>query len=293
MPELPEVETIRRDLEKVILNKKIVSLEIVSSKTAKNSAAFFKKKLLNNHIQKIDRRGKLLIFDIAACQDYLLIHLKMTGQLIYLKGNDQLSGGHSLSQESFIASVGGDLPNKYSRVFFNFKDGGRLFFNDLRKFGYLKIVNEKELESLLNKNYGPEALDQELNEEYLRQIFKNRTRPIKSLLLDQTLIAGLGNIYVDEALFASGIRPDRDARKVKAIELKKLVKEIKRIINLAIKNRGTTFSDYRDSKGNKGNYSRLLKVYGREKQKCQKCEEIIVKIKLGGRGTHYCPSCQK
>ena len=293
MPELPEVETIRRDLEKVILNKKIVSLEIISNKTAKNSAAFFKKKLLNNHIQKIDRRGKLLIFDVADCQDYLLIHLKMTGQLIYLNGNDQLSGGHSLSQKSFLDSVGGELPNKYTRAFFEFEGGGKLFFNDLRKFGYLKIVNKKELEFLLNKNYGPEPGDKELNEEYLLKIFKNRTRPVKNLLLDQKLISGLGNIYVDEALFASGIRPETEGGKVEVIDIKKLVKEIKRIINLAIKNRGTTFSDYRDSKGNKGNYSRLLKVYGRNNHKCQKCGEIIVKIKLGGRGTHYCPVCQK
>lgn len=293
MPELPEVETIRIDLEKFLPAKKIISLEILSPKTVKNSAAFFKKKLIGHKFVKISRRGKLLFFQIDNSNDFLLIHLKMTGQLIYVSKKNLISGGHSLNEDSFESSVGGPLPNKYTRVYFIFQDGEKLFFNDLRKFGYLKIVDKKELEKIINENYGPEPLDLSLNTEYLVKSFSNRKRPIKNLLLDQKLIAGLGNIYVDESLFLAGIKPDRLGEKVNRKEIDKLVLSIKKIINLALKNRGTTFNNYLDSQGKRGNFSNLLNVYGRQGQQCHQCKQKIEKMKLAGRGTHYCSFCQK
>lgn len=293
MPELPEVETIRIDLEKFLPGKEISSLEILSPKTVKNNTAFFKKKLLGHKFSKISRRGKLLFFQMTNSNDFLLIHLKMTGQLIYLNKKNRISGGHSLSEESFETAVGGALPNKYTRLYFVFKDGGQLFFNDLRKFGYLRIVNQEELEKIITENYGPEPLDRKLNASYLAHIFAKRLRPIKSLLLDQKLIAGLGNIYVDESLFLAGIRPNRLGKSISKKEIEKLVLSIKRVIRLALKNRGTTFNNYLDSQGKKGNFSRLLNVYGRGGEKCYHCGQKIKKMKLGGRGTHYCLNCQK
>ncbi len=295
MPELPEVETIRRDLNKKLLNKKISSIHILSPKTAKNKAAFFKKNLINQSFEKISRIGKLLYFKVSNGY-YLLVHLKMTGQLIYVDSDLQFAGGHSLkssSDASFLDSVGGALPNRHTRLFFTFSDSSCLYYNDLRKFGYLQIVSEDKLNHILENNYGPEPFDGVLDKEYLAKKLHKRLRPIKSVLLDQKIIAGLGNIYVDEALFLAKIRPEREAGAIKARELKELVKAIINVIDLAISNRGTTFSNYLDSQGKKGNYSALLKVYGRKGKKCFNCSNLIEKTKLSGRGTHYCRHCQK
>jgi len=291
MPELPEVETIRRDLS-ALLGKKIISLKILSPKSASHTAAFFEKSLLGNKLIKIDRRGKLLILSMSNGL-FLLIHLKMTGQLIYQSKGVKVVGGHSLSSGNYEKSVGGKLPNKHTRAIFNFSGGGELFFNDIRKFGYLKLVTKEELEKILKNNYGPEPLSKEFTAEKLKQIFKTRKTNIKAVLLNQKLISGLGNIYVDEALYAAKIKPTRPANKVKPEEIVRLVKETDKLIKKAIEYRGTTFSNYVDSKGKKGNFSQYLKVYGRAGEKCLVCGNTIKKMKLAGRGTHYCQNCQK
>lgn len=304
MPELPEVETIARDLSESLGNQPIVSLDLVSSKSAQNAPSFFKKNLIENSFKKISRRGKLLIFALSKNDNFLLIHLKMTGQLIYIDADKKtrLAGGHSLNNQSnksakkndsFLDSVGGKLPNKHTRVIIGFKNGAKLFFNDLRRFGYLKIVGAEELKKILKNNYGPEPLTPDFSVRYLEKLLARRKIKIKALLLDQKLVAGLGNIYVDEALFASKIRPERLAQSLKKAEVKKLFLAINALIKKAIKHRGTTFSNYVDSKGRPGNYSRFLKVYGRKDEKCPVCGARIIKIKMAGRGTHYCPHCQK
>ncbi len=307
MPELPEVETIRRDLAGEILRRHIVSLDILSPKAASPAAAFFKRALLGRRILKIERRGKLLIFALSGGNNnafrqrinsqsragyaYLLIHLKMTGQLIYIDKKVRLAGGHSLTSGRYGA--GEKLPNKYTRAIFSFTGGGKLFFNDLRKFGYLKLVTDSELARILEANYGPEPLSPDFSWKFLAGLLESRNTKIKALLLDQKKIAGLGNIYVDESLFAARIRPDRRAGSLSAVEIKRLWREINRIIGLAIKQRGTTFSDYVDSRGRHGNFSRLLKVYGRSGEKCSGCGGTILRVKIAGRGSHYCPHCQK
>lgn len=290
MPELPEVETIRRDLE--ILNGKTISdVEILFLKTAQPSAAFFKKNILGVKIKNINRIGKLLI--IALNNDYfLLVHLKMTGQLIYQAVGVKIYGGHSLIKQSKVKAVGGELPNRHTRAIFKFKDGDFLFFNDLRKFGYLKLVNKNELEKITVSSYGPEPLTKEFTLEKFAVIFSGRRVNLKALLLNQKLIAGLGNIYVDESLFEAGLKPERIASSLNKKEIVKLFTAIIKVIKKAVKYRGTTFSNYSDGRGNKGNFSKLLKVYGRAKKPCLKCQQPITKIKLAGRGTHYCKYCQ-
>jgi formamidopyrimidine-DNA glycosylase len=294
MPEMPEVETIRRDLAEQILRQPIVSFNLLSPKTAHNSAAFFKKSLVGQKFRSLQRRGKLLIFGLASGQS-LLIHLKMTGQLVYSNRNKRLAGGHSLSTagKNFAASIGGELPNRYTRVWLEFKNGGRLFFNDLRKFGYWKIVTPAELTKILQNNYGPEPLTPEFTAAKLNEVIKNKKLKIKALLLDQKRIAGLGNIYVDEALWAARIAPTRLANSLKPREVTLLWRSIQQIITEAIEYRGTTFNNYVDSSGRKGNFSKHLKVYGRAGEKCHRCGAVIKKEKVAGRGTHFCPCCQK
>lgn len=299
MPELPEVETIRRDLSRYLLNRKITSVNILSSKIASPAAKTFQTRLAGQRIKEIARRGKLLIFRFSSSEIILLIHLKMTGQLIYLDKANMIAGGHSLkpqaavSPDNFETSVGGELPNKYTRAVIEFEKGGHLFFNDLRKFGYLKLVSEKELEKLLRNNYGPEPLTSDFSLAAFEKILESKATKIKALLLNQKMISGLGNIYVDESLWSARIDPRRPAGSLKAAETKKLWTAIQRILKLAIENRGTTFNNYVDSQGKKGNYSRFLKVYGRKGEKCPNCQRPIVKAKVAGRGTHYCAYCQK
>ncbi len=289
MPELPEVETVRRDLKQALATKVFTEIKVFDFKNIFPSENFFKKKLLNKEIVDIKRRGKLLIVELADSNYSLLIHLKMTGQLIY----KEIIGGHSLSNVSKLEAFGGHLPNRFTRVAFVFNDKSILHFNDLRKFGYLKIVKQIELDDILEKNYGPEPLSPSFTVEYLIDLFKKHQISIKALLLNQTKIAGLGNIYVDEALFLSGIRPERRANSLKRREVLSLFKTVNEIIKKAILKRGTTFSSFVDGQGKRGNFSQHLKVYGRGGQECLVCRSEIKKIKLAGRGTHYCPKCQK
>lgn len=293
MPELPEVETVRRDLKVRVLNKKIEKVSILNPKTLKSPAEASLKILIENSFSDILRRGKLLIFKLNKADCYLLIHLKMTGQLIYLSQKEKLAGGHSLSSHSFEKSVGGELPNKHTRVQITFQDKSNLFFNDLRKFGYLKIVDEQELENIMAVNYGPEPLDNNFIQVDFSNKLKKKKKNIKAALLDQKLVAGLGNIYVDEVLFASGVKPERLATSLSNQELKKIYQSIIKVLEVAIKYRGTTFSNFVDSEGKKGNFSTRLKVYGRGKLPCYNCSSAIIKTKIAGRGTHYCPNCQK
>lgn len=297
MPELPEVETIRRDLAERLPGRKIAAIEIFSAKTALPSAAFLKRHLSGRRIVGVDRRGKLLIIRLKPLKgspDNLLIHLKMTGQLIYIGPQSRIAGGHSLSaaRQGFEAAVGGILPNAYTRAVITLSPQATLYFNDLRKFGYIKLATEAELVKIIAANYGPEPLTADFTRASLEKALAGKKVKVKAALLDQKRIAGLGNIYVDESLFAAGISPLRLAKDVSPEEVKKLHGVINKIIKKAILHRGTTFSDYRDSRGKKGNFSAFLQVYGRHGQACPNCGQPLKKAKVAGRGTHYCPDCQ-
>ncbi len=285
MPELPEVETIKNDLKKVVLNKRIAEVEVGKKKIIKGDYGDFLKVLKGNAFQDISRVGKLIIFHLKGGK-YLLVHLKMTGQLVYDAGRGYVKGGHE------IPGMIDEFPNKYSHIIFRFVDGSALYFNDMRQFGYLKIVGENELKAIKSE-YGIEPLSGDFKFKDFKDIFKGRAAAVKSVLMNQKLVAGIGNIYADEILFKSGIRPDRTAGSLANNELRKIFKAAESVLKQAIKYRGTTFSDYVDSGGNKGNFTKFLKVYGREGEKCRECGRLIKKTKISGRGTRYCPKCQK
>lgn len=288
MPELPEVETIRRDLNEVLTGKKISKIEIRKAKVVHDPAATFIKKLTGLKIKSVDRRAKLLIISFTKEPDlFLLIHLKMTGQLIYQSARKLIAGGHS-----WPALKIADLPNKYSHVIISFADNSQLYFNDLRQFGYLKLVTAAE-KDLIVEQYGIEPLTPNFTLEAFSQILARRSAPLKHVLLDQTAIAGLGNIYVDESCLEAGVRPDRPAKSLSTAEVERLFLAVQKIIKLAVKERGTTFNHYRDGQGKRGNFVKFLKAYGHGGETCPVCQKAtLVKTKVAGRGTVYCPHCQ-
>jgi len=285
MPELPEVETIRRDLIKVILDKKISLVEIAKPKIVRNKIKEFQSILTGNSFSNIGRIGKLLYFYLPR-KKYLLVHLKMTGQLIYQAKNNLIAGGHNWPP------LGESLPNKYSHVIFTFTDHSQLFFNDQRQFGYMEIVDQKKLNSIIGK-YGIEPLTDQYTYPEFDKIVKKRQTSIKNVLLNQSLIAGIGNIYADEILHAAQIRPEKKAIKLTSKARQDIFNNSQKIIAQAIKYRGTTFNNYRDSNSQKGNYISQLQVYGKEGETCPRCGNTIVRKKINGRSAHYCPHCQK
>jgi len=285
MPELPEVETIRRGLAKRILAKTIKGISVAKLRLIKNSLAEFKKELIGNRFQAIDRVGKLLIFRLTKGHKYMLIHLKMTGQLIYKDKNELIAGGHNLPLIE-------DLPNKYSHIIFNFVGGAHLYFNDMRQFGYAQLVNKNSLEKIVAK-YGLEPTSSSFSWLNFKKIFVNKKTKLKAFLLNQQQIAGIGNIYADEICWQVKILPWRPIAKIKEAELKRLYQACRRILAQAVSQGGTTFSAYRRADGKKGGYQTYLQVYGRQGQKCHRCRRLILKNKVAGRGTHYCLFCQK
>lgn len=284
MPELPEVETIVRDLNRRLVNKKIVSIKSSDKKVFQLTPAEVKR-AIGKKVKDVRRRAKMIIIDLA---DYsLIIHLKMTGQLVYAGKGALIAGGHPIiNQDS-------KLPNKFTRVIFKFNDNSRLYFNDVRRFGWVKLSSAAELKSFEEK-LGVEPLSTGFTPGYFNQALTHkRNTTIKQAMLDQKYISGIGNIYADESLFAAGIKPFRRAGSLKMDEIKKLRQAIPKILRFAIKHRGTSFSDYVDAQGQAGNFIKYLKVYGRAGESCKDCGGAVKKIKLGGRGTHWCDKCQK
>lgn len=288
MPELPEVETIRNGLRRFVLNKEILELKIFDKKLAPFLLGY--KKLENDNLLEIDRIGKLLIFKFKKSSLFLLIHLKMTGQLVYLPKNSEklMVGGHSEPGQGVIEKK--DF--KHLRFQINFLNGDVLFLNDIRRFAYVKLVNSEELNQIKNR-FGLEPLEKIKYSDFLRLLERRANKNVKAFLLDQSLVSGIGNIYADEILFASGVLPQRKVFSLKETEKKLIFSNISRILKLAVKKRGTTFSNYIDAEGQTGGFIKLLKVYGRDGQKCRKCHNLILKDKVAGRGTHYCSECQK
>lgn len=300
MPELPEVETIRRDLEGKILRNKIVDVEVRGKKIVKTNLREFVGVLKGNQFTKIERRGKLLIFNLKTGGKFLLMHLKMTGQLIYRydykttcgEHSRTIAGGHNLPKNI------GKLPNKFTHLIFSFFDQTQLYYNDMRRFGYMKIVNLAEKERVLD-NFGIDALDDKFTLSVFKKIFEKRNRTItKAVLMDQCAIAGIGNIYADEILYEARVLPNRKVNTLKPEEVKKIYQGIKKILKRAIRYRGTTFGrqlegHYVDSNGRHGNYLDFLKVYQREGEKCAGCPKgVIAKKNVAGRGTRFCTACQ-
>lgn len=265
MPELPEAETIKRELEAVVLGKKIAEVIIHNSKVIRAPAAKnFAKEAAGATITGILRKGKAIILKLSNGKD-LVVQLGMTGQLIY-PGNA-----------------------KTSRLSFRISDGKILDYNDQRMFGGLSLLNHhQELEYL--KNLGPEPFD--LNAEEFSRMLADKKTKIKVLLMDQQFISGVGNIYANEALFRAGIHPERPANNLTGPEKERLFTEINDSLTEAIRYKGSSVDNYVRLSGEKGGYVPHLKVYGRDRQPCLKCRSIIKKTTLGGRGTYLCPKCQ-
>lgn len=284
MPELPEVEVVRRQLESHILNRKIESVELRHDKITRKSPEFVQI-LTGEQFTTIDRIGKLLVFKINE-DHFMLGHLKMTGQFIFVDEEEKIGGGHSLTAQDF------DLPHKHTRVVFNFIDGSTLYFNDMRLFGYLCLVDKTEKERVWN-TYGIEPGRENYTWENFEKIFERRKTTIKALLLNQKVISGLGNIYVDEACFRSNVLPYRGVDTLTLKEKKELFVHCKNVLQESIDHGGTTFYSFVSSDGQKGNFSEHLEVFDRAGQPCYACGEIITKIKHAGRGTHFCGNCQR
>ncbi|HPS40615.1 MAG TPA: bifunctional DNA-formamidopyrimidine glycosylase/DNA-(apurinic or apyrimidinic site) lyase [Candidatus Woesebacteria bacterium] len=285
MPELPEVESIRRKLNLVLLNRQIQQIEVLRDKSFLSFSSLAIE-ISNQTVLEVRRRAKILQIVLSGKRD-LLIHLKMTGQLIFVDTSGQrVGGGHP------TADWVNDLPTKHTRVIFTFADGSRLFFNDMRVFGWIRSPLKQDVDKEF-VNYGPDVNDPNLTVDYLLTQAQRRFIPIKQFIMDNKVLSGVGNIYASEALFAVGINPQRPAREISAKEMTKLLQAMQVIIERSIQLGGTTFDGkYVGVDGFAGGFQSELKVYGRSGKPCLKCGTEIQKIKQAGRGTFFCPTCQ-
>jgi len=272
MPELPEVETVRRGLEKLILGKKISNIEIHYPKMIKTDLEQFQKEMPGQVIQTMGRRGKYLLFYLS--DKVLISHLRMEGKYFYYP--DQVP------------------ERKHAHVLIHFEDGGTLVYEDVRKFGTMELLAPELLEAyFLSKKLGPEPTEQDFDLEIFRGALKKSKKPIKSHLLDQTLVAGLGNIYVDEVLWRAKVHPSRTSNSLTAQEARKVHDETINVLGQAVEKGGSTIRTYTNAFGEDGTMQDFHQVYDKTGEACSRCGAIIEKIQLGGRGTHFCPKCQR
>ena len=318
MPELPEVETVRRGLAELLPGRAVARVSVFDSpKSFPNALADVEQFLYGARVTAVRRRAKVLIIDLDK-QYSLVIHLKMTGQLVFRQSSrhsarvspkksrgpckvahnfsadtareiDDFAGGHP--NDSLI----GELPDRSTRVQIDFTDESRLFFNDQRKFGWVKLLPTDEVKNLpFMQKVGPEPLDPQTRaEDFIQRIRRRQNSMIKPVFLDQAVIAGVGNIYADEALWAAQIHPQTRVKNVSDQQLNTLFNELRQILQLSIDQGGSTDKNYVDAEGRKGNYLTFAHVFRREGQACHRHpDQEIIKLKVGGRGTHICPVCQ-
>ena len=272
MPELPEVETVKNSLKKLVLNKIIIDVNVRYDNIIEYPKVDeFKEKLKNQKIEDITRRGKWLIFHLT--DYYLLSHLRMEGKYVIRTFNDPY--------------------DKHEHVEFIFDDNMCLRYKDTRKFGKMHLLKKDELylRKPLNE-LGKEPWDETLNIEYLKEKYKNKKNAIKTVILDQTIIVGIGNIYADEILFLSKINPYKKTNELTDIEINDIIKYTKIVLDKAINLGGTTIKSYESSEGVHGRFQNELLVHNNINN-CPNCATKIEKVRIGGRGTYYCPNCQK
>ena len=304
MPELPEVETIKSGLEKTIVGKKIAEVEVrrpkivsigpqvVSNirKTTKKTAQMFRRLLVRRKITSVKRRAKMLIIDLSGPLT-ILVHLKMTGQLIFVKKGEEKSV-KIMNLPNARREV---LPHSHTHVIFHFTDGSRLYYNDMRQFGYVRLVRDRDLGQIKELiSFGPEPLSKDFQLDSL--MVKAIRRPglsIKQFLMDPTVVAGIGNIYSDEILFWAKLRPARRLRSLSKDEFKAILKSIPQVLKGALRAGGSSVGDFFKVDGSEGVYGKKHMVYGRHGWRCKKCGTVIKSVKLGGRTGSYCPKCQQ
>lgn len=286
MPELPEVETVRLGLSRLVIGKKISRVNFDWPKGFPNALSDVDAFVIGSVVVDVRRRAKVLLIELST-RYTLVIHLKMTGQLVY-RGEENFGAGHP--NESLI----GSLPDKSTRVTFDFVGGSKLFFNDQRKFGWVKLLPTDEVMNMpFMQKVGPEPLEPEFTYKiFEKQMIRRKSSGVKAVLLDQTILAGIGNIYADEALWGAMIHPEEKVADIPKDKLKKLHEEIIYVLKLSIEKGGSTDRNYVNAEGKKGSYIQFAKVFRREKLPCPRCAETIIKTRVAGRGTHTCPNCQ-
>lgn len=273
MPEKPEVLTVVESLKKVIIGKKIVKVDVLwKNIIEKPSIEEFQEQLKNQIVEFIDTRGKWIVIHLT--KNVLIIHLRMEGKFFFRNVDDPI--------------------NKHEHVIFTFEDLTQMRFHDVRKFGKMHLLSkENYLKESPLKEMGYEYDDKRLNENYLYHKLQNKKIPIKTSLLDQSIITGIGNIYDDEILFMSKISPLRRSNMITKEECKELIKNTNTVLNKAIKLGGTTIKSFTSSEGVHGLFQNELLVHGKNDEPCPNCKNPITKIKINGRGTYYCHNCQK
>lgn len=329
MPELPEVETIKRGLGKLLPGKTIANVTFDNPKSFPNVPSDARRFIIGAKIVKVRRRAKMLMIELDSNYT-LVIHLKMTGQLVYVRtrGSSVISHQSSVKKEDRKQntedsapserfggghpsdSLIGKLPDKSTRVIFDLtyqenvigrtshkaeQSVAKLFFNDQRKFGWVRLIPTNEVPNIdFFKKVGPEPLDSKFtSSEFINRLQKRKNTSIKAAILDQSVIAGIGNIYADESLWRAKIHPSSLVKYLSTRKLNKLFDEIRYVLKLSIAKGGSTDRNYVDAEGKKGSYLSFANVFRREGQDCPRCSAKIVKIRVTGRGTHICPKCQK
>ncbi len=288
MPELPEVETVRIGLSALLPGRTIQAVTYDWPKGFPNAQSDVDSFLISAIVSGVRRRAKVLIVDLNSGYS-LVIHLKMTGQLVFRSQTVAFGAGHP--NDSLV----GQLPDKSTRVTFTFTDDSKLFFNDQRKFGWVFLLPTLEVENLdFFKKVGSEPLAADFSaNDFSARLMRRKNSGIKAVLLDQTVVAGVGNIYADESLWAAKIHPETKVQDISEPRLKKLYGELRRILQLAIEKGGSTDRNYVNHEGKRGSYLSFARVFRREGQPCPRCGATIIKTRVAGRGTHICPVCQK
>ncbi|HRJ06716.1 MAG TPA: bifunctional DNA-formamidopyrimidine glycosylase/DNA-(apurinic or apyrimidinic site) lyase [Candidatus Saccharibacteria bacterium] len=317
MPELPEVETVRRGLAELLPGRIVKSAQAIDSpKSFPNANEDVRQFLVGAKILEVKRRAKVLLIELDS-KHSLVIHLKMTGQLVFVKEGHTPPLGSEVNSEPALHplklaqdaragaqrfgaghpndSLVGELPDKSTRVIIEFTDGSHLYFNDQRKFGWVKLMPTLEVPNIdFMKKVGPEPLEADFTAEQFAERFRRRAKTnIKAAFLDQTVVAGVGNIYADESLWGAKIDPRRLVGNVTEAEFHNLYHELRIVMNLAIEKGGSTDKNYVNAEGKKGSYMDFARVFRREGRPCPRCGATILKIRHAGRGTHFCENCQK
>jgi len=288
MPELPEVETIRVGLAKLLPGRVIKDVSHDWQKSFPNAPSDVARFMIGASTEKIKRRAKVLIIDLSKGHS-LVIHLKMTGQLVFRSDTKSFGAGHP--NKSLIET----LPDKSTRVIIDFTDGSKLFFNDQRKFGWMRLLPTLEVPEIdFMKTVGPEPLEDDFTVDRFMQRLKTRKNsPIKAVLLDQTVLAGVGNIYADESLFEAKIHPAAKVSSIPKTKQVTLYNALRKVLQLSIDKGGSTDRNFVDADGKPGSYLSFAQVFRRQGQPCPRCGTEIIKIRVAGRGTHVCPREQR
>ena len=287
MPELPEVETIRIGLSRLLPGLVIKDVNHNWAKSFPNAPSDVARFMVGAKVATVRRRAKVLIIELSSKYS-LVIHLKMTGQLVYV-GKRRFGAGHP--NKDLVA----DLPSKSTRVTIDFTDGSQLFFNDQRKFGWMRLIPTVEIPEIdFFKKVGPEPLEADFTvEKFIERLMRRKNSNIKAVLLDQTVLAGVGNIYADESLWGAKIHPAQLVSQIPKAKLVALHSSLIDVLSLSIKKGGSTDRNYVDSEGRRGSYLDFANVFRKEGKPCPRCGNTIEKTRVAGRGTHICPFCQK